>query len=395
MWALAGGIGPLLGGAFSQYVTWRWTYWINLPVSGLAFFLLLFFLDVHNPQTRMADGMRAIDWLGSLSVLGLTLMLLLGLDFGGATFAWSSPQVICLLVFGSLCSLLFLYSEKRLAKHPLMPLGIFSRGSNIAALAVGFAHGFVFIAGEYYIPLYLQSVKQASPMRAGVMLLPLPVSEALSGLLTGAIIHRTGRYLELIWLGMSLMVIGNGLYTHLDVSSSLGEIIGYQLLSGIGAGFLFQTPIIAIQAMVSQDETATATATLGFIRNMATASSIVVGGVVFQNSMVRMKGSLLASGMSNELAERLSGADAAANIEFIRTIQNPTQLLAVRRAFAVSMRDMWILYTCMAGLGVVFSGFILKTRLNKDHVETVTGLKGEKEVVVGELRVVQHSPGTV
>jgi MFS family permease len=143
MWALAGGVGPLLGGAFSEYVSWRWNYWINLPVSGLAFILLLFFLDVHNPQTKIMDGFRAIDWYGSISILGLTLMLLLALDFGGETFAWSSPQVICLILFGSLCSLLFIYSEKRLAKHPLMPLGLFSRVSNIASLAVAFAHGFV------------------------------------------------------------------------------------------------------------------------------------------------------------------------------------------------------------------------------------------------------------
>ena len=143
MWALAGGIGPLLGGAFSQYASWRWCYWINAPVSGTAFVILFFCLDVHNPKTKMMEGVRAIDWAGTLSVLGLTLMLLLGLDFGGEIFAWSSPQVICLIVFGSLCSLLFVYSEKRLAKYPLMPLGLFARFSNIATLAVAFAHGFV------------------------------------------------------------------------------------------------------------------------------------------------------------------------------------------------------------------------------------------------------------
>jgi hypothetical protein len=105
-------------------------------------------LDVHNPKTGIADGFKAIDWFGSLSVLGLTLMLLLGLDFGGETFAWSSPQVICLIVFGALCSLLFIYSEKRLAKYPLMPLDIFSHISNVATLAVGFAHGFVSFRGS-------------------------------------------------------------------------------------------------------------------------------------------------------------------------------------------------------------------------------------------------------
>jgi MFS family permease len=397
MWALAGGIGPLLGGAFSQYVSWRWTYWINLPVSGIAFLLLFFLLDVHNPKTKVMEGIRAIDWFGSFSVLGLTLMLLLGLDFGGETFAWSSPTVICLIVFGSLCSLLFYYSEKRLAKYPLMPLNIFARLSNIAALAVAFAHGFVFIAGEYYFPLYLQSVKEASPMRSGVLILPLSIAEALSGIVTGVIIHKTGRYLELIWIGMALMVIGNGLYIHLDVSTSIGEIVGFQILSGVGAGFLFQTPIIAIQAMVSQEDTATATATLGFIRNIAIASSIVIGGVVFQNSMGEMKPSLLASGMSDSLAEKLTGDSAAANIEYIKDIKNSTQLLAVKHAFAWSMRNIWILTTCMAAVGLICSAFILKTQLNKEHVETVTGLKSEKAPVEDdmELHAVQNLPATV
>jgi hypothetical protein len=240
------------------------------------------------------------------------------------------------------------------------------------------------------MPLYLQSVKEASPMRSGVLILPLPLAEAFSGIATGAIIHKTGRYLELIWGGLILMVIGNGLYIHLGVDSSLGEIVGYQLISGIGAGFLFQTPIIAIQAMVSQDETATATATLGFIRNMATASSIVIGGVVFQNSMGKMKPSLLATGMSESLADQMTGNSAAANIEYISQIDDAAQLLAVKEAFAWSLRNMWILYTCMSAVGLLFSAFILKARLNKEHVETVTGLNQEKRAVVQEVQPVEE-----
>jgi hypothetical protein len=183
------------------------------------------------------------------------------------------------------------------------------------------------------------------------------------------------------------MTIGNGLLIRLDPFSSLGEIIGYQLICGAGAGLLFQTPIIAIQAMVSQDDTATATATLGFIRNMATACSIVIGGVVFQNSMGERKASLLATGMSETLANQMTGDSAEANIEYIKDIEDPAQLLAVREAFAWSMRNMWILYTCMSGLGVICSFFILRTRLREDHVETVTGLNREKEPIVERLPI--------
>jgi hypothetical protein len=118
-------------------------FWVNLPISGTAFVLLFFFLDVHNPRTKVVEGLKAIDFLGSICILGLTLMLLLGLDFGGVIFPWSSPKVICLIVFGVVMGGLFILSEKKVARYPLMPLGVFSHPSNIAVLIVTFCHGFV------------------------------------------------------------------------------------------------------------------------------------------------------------------------------------------------------------------------------------------------------------
>lgn len=228
------------------------------------------------------------------------------------------------------------------------------------------------------MPLYLQSVKGSSPLLSGAMILPLVMVKAFAGMLAGAIIHRTGRYLELIWAGLVLMAVGHGLYINLGVDSSIGKIVGYQIISGSGVGLLFQTPIIAIHAMVSQEDTATATATLGFIRLMATTFSIVIGGVVFQNSMGEKQDSLLASGLSASMAAQMSGGSAAASVEVIKDITNPAQLRAVREAFAWSLRNMWILYTGMSALGIFFSAFILKVKLNKEHVETKTGLNQEK-----------------
>lgn len=143
MWAIAAGVGPVLGGAFAQLVSWRWIFWIDLPVSGTSFILLFFFLDVHDPRTKFRDGAKAIDWAGSLSILGFVIMLLLGLDFGGVTLPWDSPTVICLIVFGCLLSVAFALSELRLARYPLMPLGLFANKSNVACLLVTFAQAFV------------------------------------------------------------------------------------------------------------------------------------------------------------------------------------------------------------------------------------------------------------
>jgi len=143
VYALAAGIGPLLGGTLAEFVSWRWIWWINLPMSGLTFLILLFCLDAHNPRTRLREGVEAVDWLGSLTIIGLVLMLLLGLNFGGAEAPWNSPRVVCLIVFGLLMSVLFYFSEVRLARYPLMPFSIFRQRSNLACFVVCFAHGFV------------------------------------------------------------------------------------------------------------------------------------------------------------------------------------------------------------------------------------------------------------
>jgi MFS family permease len=155
IWALAGGIGPFLGGTFAEKVSWRWAFWINLPVCGTAFILILLFLDVHDPHTSVLEGLKAIDWFGSISILGVTVMLLLGLNFGGEVFAWNSPKVVCLIVVGSLMSVLFIFSEKKLAKYPLMPLSLFENRSNVAALAVTFFHGLVSENIDNFLPMLM------------------------------------------------------------------------------------------------------------------------------------------------------------------------------------------------------------------------------------------------
>lgn len=133
----------MLGGLLTERLSWRWAFWVNLPICGTTFILLLTFLDVHNPKTAVVDGLKAVDWFGSISILAVTLMILLGLEFGGATFPWKSPQVLCLIIIGALISGIFIFSEKRLARYPLMPLDLFKNGSNVASLLLCFLHGMV------------------------------------------------------------------------------------------------------------------------------------------------------------------------------------------------------------------------------------------------------------
>jgi len=247
------------------------------------------------------------------------------------------------------------------------------------------------MAGEYYLPLFFQSALSASPSRSGLLILPITATEAVVGIFVGIFIHRTGRYLELIYVGGILMVLGNGLYILLSSSTPLPQIIGFQIIAGVGQGLLFEAPLIAIQAGVSQANTATATSTLIFTRNLSTALSVVICGVIFQNSM-DVRASSLGSAPFNipaNVTNLLTGSRAGANVMLIEKIGDPMQRQAVKDAFVWSMRNMWIFTTGVAALATVATVFVRKEFLSKVHTETITGLREKIEVSpVRDARVV-------
>ncbi|KAI9666987.1 MAG: hypothetical protein M1831_001492 [Alyxoria varia] len=375
VWAVAGSAGPLIGGAFTQSATWRWCFWINLPLCGITFGLSLLFMDLDNPRTKLGDGLRAVDWFGTFSILTLTTLVLVGLDIGGTIFPWSSPKVICLIVFGTLMIGFFLFSEQRLAKYPLVSLVVFKSWSNNAILLVVFTHGIVLIGIEYYMPLYFQSVQQASPIRSGVLLLPLIVVQAITEIIIGYLIHRIGRYREFIWAGSLLMTLGTGLYIVFGADTSVAVIVGLEIVGAFGPGLLFQAPVVASQNTVSQRDTSAVTASLLFLRSIGMSLSVVISGVVFQNSMDARQSSLAAAGLSESVLEALSGSQAAANVGITHSIQDASQRQVVLDAFAWSLRNIFILYTCVAAVTVVASVFISHRQLSTEHTETKTGIQ--------------------
>ncbi|RDW92636.1 MFS transporter-3 [Coleophoma crateriformis] len=379
MWAVAGGVGPVIGGAFTQLVSWRWCFWINLPLSFFTFMALLIFLDVHNPKTSALEGFRAVDWGGIVSILSFTCMLLIGLQLGGTSFPWKSPLVICLIIAGIVMLVFFVLSEER-ARYPLIPLDLLKNVSNLASLLVVFFHGMVYIAQEYYLPLYFQSALSESPFRSGLLVLPVSLTEALAGIVCGIIIHRTGKYLEITYVGCVIMTVGAGLYITFSKSTTIAKIIGIEIVGGIGAGCLFEPPLIALQAFTSQEKTAAVTSTFGFVRPFAQSLSLVLGLVIFQNSMSLQIPGLEAAGIPSSVTSLLSDGEAAANVMIVSALPDARDRGVVADAFVWSLRNMWIMYTCFSAMAGVASVFIGKKKLSKEHVETITGLR-EKDVV--------------
>lgn len=314
---------------------------ILVPITGTVFVLLWFFLKLETPHTPIRAGLKAIDWTGALFVVGSTIMLLLALDFGGVTHPWDSATVICLIVFSAVAFGVFLVNESKLVKYPIIPLKLFQKRSGIASFVVCFCHGFVFMGQTYYLPLYFQAVLGASPIMSGVYLLPLVISIAVVAALAGLFIQRTGKYLPTVWVGMGLTTLGVGLFISLDGNPNWGKFIAFQIISGAGVGMNFDGPLLALQAISGVENTATVTSTIGFMRSLSTAVSVVIGGVVFQNQMSQ-EGPSLVEVLGQELAGQLAGGGATANIELINSLPS-AQKAVVRLAFYKSLRSMWIM----------------------------------------------------
>lgn len=315
----------------------------------------------------------AIDWSGSLLVIGGTLMLLFGLDFGGVQYPWSSVTVICLIVFGVLAIALFVLYEWKLARYPITPVRLFRDRTSVAAYAVAFLQAFVFMSGSYWLPLYFQGVLGASSLLSGVYLLPFAISLSLISAVTGVVIKKKGNYKIPIVAGLFVMTVGFGLFIDLGPRANWAKIIVYQIIAGLGVGPNFQSPLIALQTNVEPRDIGSATSSFAFLRQLGTSISVVVGGVVFDNVMQSQHATLVRE-LGPALASALSGSKAAGSVRLVASLHGHDAVVA-RTAYWKSLRSMHIVYTCFSFLALLVGLLVRQKTLSQQHQEHKTGLK--------------------
>ncbi|KAJ9613474.1 hypothetical protein H2200_003416 [Cladophialophora chaetospira] len=367
VWAISAGVGPLLGGVFSEYLTWRWAFWINLPCCFAAFIVLFFTMSPSEPRSVSAGQSSGMDWIGTFSIVGVTIMILLSLDFGGVVSPWDSPKVLSLLFGGFGLLAFFIFWEIKGASSPLIPVHLLNRTSKVSPLLVCFTHGFVNVSSWYFLPVFFQAVRGASPTRSGVLIMPIVVVQAVTGVAAGAITYQFGWVRPLAWVGMALMTLGFGLFAIIGTSTTLALTVFIEIVAALGVGATFQAPLIAYQSAVGSADIAMATALFGFVRSLSTSISVVIGGVVFQNGM-SSQSKHLTNALGAQLAQNFSGSTAATNVLTVHALPLYQQAV-VKKAYVHSLKDMWAMYAAVGGLGLIAALFLRKQALDQSGSE--------------------------
>ncbi|KAJ9610634.1 hypothetical protein H2200_005411 [Cladophialophora chaetospira] len=340
VWAVSSGLGPILGGVFTQTIGWRWCFFINLPFDGASLLLLTFTLRLKRPETTVVEGLKAFDWFGSVTIVGGTICFLCGLEGGASTLhGWKSAYSIGLMVGGVTLFLIFATYEWRWAAFPLVPMRALSSRPNLAAVFTAIFHGFVFIAYDFFLPLYFQVVLGASPIHSGLYLFALVLPLSAVSFATGQFVRRTGNYHIAAWFGSAVMTLGTGLFINFGNKTVWWKIIVYQMIAGVGAGPLFLSPMLGLQDHLPQEHVASGTSAMSFLRSISTASSIVIGGVVLQNAGLK-GGNLTAPTSHDTTRQDLPGAGTS--------------------GYTAALSKMWMFYTAFCGLMVVSALFITK-----------------------------------
>ncbi|KAF2501923.1 MFS general substrate transporter [Lophium mytilinum] len=375
-------LGPVFAGLIVQYSTWRWVFYLNLPVGGVAFVLLALFLKVKAGEGQagrgFAEKMARLDILGNVIFIASCVSALLALGWADAVYPWSSFRIILPLVLGFAGFGAFLWYEgSGYPVEPTMPLHLFANRTSLVAFLLTFFHGLLTVYVLYFLPVYFQGVLMSSPGRSGVQLLPTVLVMIPFAAAGGGLLSKFGKYKPMHVIGYGIMVLGFGLYTLLDEKSSTAEWVVYQAVESMGAGLVVGVLLPAIQAKLTDADTAKSTATFGFVRSFGLVWGSAIPAAVFNSRLAELVGKIEDLGVRAMLAD--GHAYEHATRDFVKSLSVESgarqQVVGV---FVESLKRTWQVGIAFTGIAFLLTFLEESVELRKD-LDTEYGMEDLKE----------------